>query len=519
MILETYSALLAALISLVAVRSIIRRLVLNKPRERGLPLPPGPRPLPILGNVLSLDGSEPWKTYAAWGAIYGDIIYTRLLDQEFIILNSQSDVVELFEKRSQKYSDRPFIATLEPFGWDRNLAFAPYGDHWRLSRRIFHQTFRAEASLHLRPMQLTKVREMVTNIFDDPNQHAFYCETFAVAVTMIAVYDYDPTPRDDPIVHLAEQFLRVSLEALIPERAVALKLFPFLLYIPDWCPGSFLKRKARQARKYSEEWVEFPYQYVQNRMKNDAQPVDSMVSDHLIRMRKLDPSQRLAYEDALKTAASTAYIASVETTSSSLMVFILAMVLNPHVARRAQEEIDTVVGRDRLPDFDDRPSLPYVQAIMRETMRWQPLVPLIMHTATSSDVYKGIYIPEGVTVVANTWAISRDETRYPNASQFIPERFFASEGRLNDDDPAQFVFGFGRRICPGRHTADASMWIGIATMLATFHFSRAKDAEGNDVEFEPSYVNGVTRHPMDFPCSISPRSHISRTILQTGRQS
>ncbi|KIJ04922.1 hypothetical protein PAXINDRAFT_94119, partial [Paxillus involutus ATCC 200175] len=102
---------------------------------------------------------------------------------------------------------------------------------------------------------------------------------------------------------------------------------------------------------------------------------------------------------------------------------------------------------------------------------------------------------------------------------FIPERFFTPEGRLNDDDPAQFIFGFGRRICPGRHTADASMWIGIATMLATFHFARAKDAQGNDVEFEPSYVNGVTRRPMDFPCSISPRSHISRTTLQSGQQS
>ncbi|KIJ14694.1 hypothetical protein PAXINDRAFT_12521 [Paxillus involutus ATCC 200175] len=152
-------------------------------------------------------------------------------------------------------------------------------------------------------------------------------------------------------------------------------------------------------------------------------------------------------------------------------------------------------------------------------MRWQPLVPLVRHSGTSSDVYKGFYIPDGVTVVANAWAVSHDETRYPNASQFIPERFFTPEGRLNDDDPAQFIFGFGRRICPGRHTADASMWIGIAMLLATFHFAHAKDAQGNDIEFKPSFVHGGTRRLMESPCSISPRSHITRTMLPTGRQS
>ncbi|KAF9225697.1 cytochrome P450 [Gyrodon lividus] len=515
---ETQLALLV-LVSFVAI-SIVRRLVLSRTRKRALPFPPGPRPLPVLGNVLSINTAEPWKTYATWSADYGDIIYSQLLDQETIILNSQSDVIELFEKRSQIYSDRPFIATLEPFGWGRNLAFVPYGDHWRLSRRIFHQTFRTEASLRLRPMQLTKVREMVVNIFDDSGRYAFHYETFAVAVTMIAVYDYDPSPRDDPIVHLAERFLEASLEALIPEKAVALKLFPFLLYLPDWCPGSSLKIKASKARKYSAEWVELPYRYAQNHMVH-PEPVDSMVSDHLTRMRKLEPSQRSAYEDALKSAASSAYLgtsgAGISASSfSSLMVFTLAMVLNPHISRRAQEEIDDAVGRDRLPEFDDRASLPYVEAIMRETMRWQPLVPLgeLMHTTTRSDIYKGVYIPEGPFLRR---AISRDETRYPNAEQFIPERFFTPEGTLNDDDPAQFIFGYGRRICPGRHTADASLWIGIATMLAAFDFARVKDSQGNEVEFEPSYVNGVIRRPVSFPCSISPRSDMSRTSLGTDK--
>ncbi|KIK97282.1 hypothetical protein PAXRUDRAFT_825086 [Paxillus rubicundulus Ve08.2h10] len=196
------------------------------------------------------------------------------------------------------------------------------------------------------------------------------------------------------------------------------------------------------------------------------------------------------------------------------MAFTLAMVKNPHVWKRAQVEIDAALGMDRLPDFDDRPSLPYVEAVLRESMRWQPVLPLgIPHATSSSDIYKGFHIPKGATIFANIWAMSRDEARYPNAEEFTPERFLTAEGTLTHDNPAEYTFGFGRRICPGRHTADASLWTSIATMLATLEFTLAKDAEGQDIMFEPTYVNGLARQPATFPCCISPRPHISKDSL------
>jgi len=186
------------------------------------------------------------------------------------------------------------------------------------------------------------------------------------------------------------------------------------------------------------------------------------------------------------------------------MCFTLAMVKNPRIWKRAQAEIDAVLGTDRLPEYEDRPSLPYVGAIVRETLRWKPVAPLgafsgtcvldvysnipegVPHAVISDDVYKGYHIPSGMfwtctqytcsdtrstgaTVIPNHWyavdpsltvtggilttlfyrAMSRDETRYPNPEVFMPERFLDSEGMLNGDDPAHFAFGFGRRICPG----------------------------------------------------------------------
>ncbi|KIJ63264.1 hypothetical protein HYDPIDRAFT_92786 [Hydnomerulius pinastri MD-312] len=510
----THLALLVLASAIAA--DVIRRLPQAKRRRKGFPLPPGPTPVPLLGNIFSIDTVEPWKTYTDWKATYGEILYVRLLDQDVVVLNSQPEVLEMLEKRSQIYSDRPFIASLVPYGLDRNFAFAPYGDHWRLCRRIIHQTFRAEAAFAFRPMQLRRARQMIVNMIDNPEQYSSHYSTFSAAVAMSAIYDYEPRTRDDPMVHAVERFIEAAILSSALWRVIPLTIFPFLMHLPDWCPGSSIKREANHSKRCATESIEKPYQYAQKRMQTVSDhPNPSMVSDHITRMQNHDESYRPEYENALKEASVTAFLASAETTTSTLLIFTLAMVLHPHVRRRAQAEIDAVIGMDALPDYDDRPLLPYVEAIIRETVRWQPVLPCsVPHAAATSDIYKGFYIPKGATVIGNVWAISRDESRYPNASEFIPERFLTADGTLTDDDPLQFTFGFGRRVCPGRHTADASLWTAIATMLATLDFSHAKDAEGRDIEFEPKYANGVTHHPIAFPCSISPRSHVSKSVLE-----
>ncbi|EIW84794.1 cytochrome P450 [Coniophora puteana RWD-64-598 SS2] len=161
------------------------------------------------------------------------------------------------------------------------------------------------------------------------------------------------------------------------------------------------------------------------------------------------------------------------------------MVLYPEVQKRAQEEIDKVVGTDRLPDFQDRASLPYLEAVYRETMRLKPVGPIgVPHAATNEDVYKGYYIPKGK-------AMSQNPVKYPDPSAFKPERFLDSEGKLNDDT-VTYAFGFGRRICPGRHFASGSSWIAMANILASFSIGKAKDAAGNPIDCEPDWYLAIS---------------------------
>ncbi|KAJ7259485.1 cytochrome P450 [Mycena haematopus] len=209
---------------------------------------------------------------------------------------------------------------------------------------------------------------------------------------------------------------------------------------------------------------------------------------------------------------------SADTTVSALASFFFAMATHPDVQKKAQTEIDSVVGTDRLPEFEDRPSLPFVEALYREVMRWKPVGPLGMaHASTADDIYNGYFIPKGATIISNIWAMTRDESIYPEPERFNPDRFFTSDGKLNDDDTV-LAFGFprlilhrpirsdiltvirfGRRICPGRHNADATIWATIVSVLSTFNITKAKDATGKEVDIDPEYPDGLISHPQPFP--------------------
>ncbi|KAG1733009.1 cytochrome P450 [Suillus paluster] len=509
-------AILAALPVSFVVMTVLGRFI-EKRHDRP-PLPPGPMPLPLIGNILSLDAKEPWLTYTHWRAIYGNLVFVRILDQDAVVINSQHVAEALLEKRSRIYSDRPYLATVEPFGWSISFSFTAYGDEWRLSRRLFHQTFRPESAIKFRPTQMRRAREMIVNLIDDPQHYHSHFATFSSSVAMSVVYDYQPSARDDPLVRVMENALALGLAVLTPESAVLLKMFPFLLKLPDWCWGSSIKRDAQASRNGMTDLTEVPFRYTQQHMtQNSSLDQFSMVAENLQRMEKQDDASKPMFETALKKAATTAIIGSYETTTAALMLFVLAMVSYPDVQRRAQAEIDSVIGSDRLPTFEDRASLPYVESVLRETLRWHPILPLVPHAASSDDIYEGYFIPKGATVIANIWGISRDEKRYPNASHFIPERFIDVNGALTDDDPARYVFGFGRRRCPGRYTADASVWSAIVTMLATVDFSSAKDDQGKVIDFTPQFTAGLTRSVLVFPCNISPRSHVHSGLVDVFR--
>ncbi|KAF8132069.1 cytochrome P450 [Boletus edulis] len=475
-------------------------------KDRSLPpypLPPGPTPLPIIGNIHNVNISAPWLTYAEWSKVYGDLVYSRFFNQDVIIINSEKIAKALLEDRSSNYADRPHLITNTLFGIDFNTALMPYGGRWRLQRRFFHQTFKAESASRFVPMQQRRIHLLAHRLLESPERVFEHIHEFTTSVIINAIYDYDPVSPDDPMVDIIGRVCRLIAAVNTPEAAGILGAFPIILSIPSWFPGMSIKRKAALARTWARDWVEIPFEHAL-RKQNEGSTSPAMVFDGFREEDKMGGGT--ARLQALKDAAATGFLAGSETSGAALMTFVLAMVLHPAIQDKAYAEIDAVVGKERLPTFDDRPSLPYIDAIIRETLRWNPVVPLsVPHAVVKDDVYDGYHIPKGATVMTNLWSMAHNEFKYPKPFEFIPERFLHSDGTLTSDNVQNIAFGFGRRSCVGRAFADVSMWYAVATILALWRMSFPKDELGNDVPCEPKWASGMTTYPLPFPCRFEPR--------------
>jgi len=179
------------------------------------------------------------------------------------------------------------------------------------------------------------------------------------------------------------------------------------------------------------------------------------------------------------------------------------MVLYPDVQARARAELNQVVKHDQIPSIGDKASLPYLDAVFREVLRWHPPAPLgVPHATTQDDVYDGYFIPKGTTVMVNQWALSRDEASFPEAERFDPSRHLTNDGQLKEPLLNHFAFGHGRRICPGRWFADNAVWTAMATILSVLRIDYARDPQGCRIEINPEYTTGLAIRPKPFHASF-----------------
>ncbi|KAJ3560779.1 hypothetical protein NP233_g10612 [Leucocoprinus birnbaumii] len=464
-------------------------LVYRRRRTRLLPLPPSLPGWPIVGNAFQLPLSYVHVFYEELGRRLGSkIIYVEALGQPIIIINDARIASDLLEKRSSLYSSRPRLPMLEVIGTDQFFGLLPYTDAWRNQRRMFHQHF-SEKNL---PREKDKALEftrkgLLPNLYQTPQDFLVHINGLVGGIALSMTYGLPVKRSHDPLIHSSEEAFKVAVQSAAPGKYLV-NILPFLKHVPSWMPGAQFKRDARRFRVQLDEILEVPFKMAQNNIDEGVCP-ESFVSASLEHYK--NSRDYAIFESQIKKAASQVFGAASEPTIAGLTTFMLAMLTHPEVQRKAQEEVDSVVGADRLPDFSDRPELPYLTAVLKEVLRWNPITPTgIPHLTIAEDVYSGYYIPKGATIMANAYAMLHDDDVFPNPKKFNPDRFI-KDGVLVEDilDPMLVgTFGFGRRACPGAHIALATLNIASASILSIFNILPALDDDGRKIEVNPEFV-------------------------------
>lgn len=478
-----------------------------------LPLPPGPPCWPVLGSLLSIPADvNLCEVFAQWGEDYGDILYAKIFGKDTIILNSHDAAVELLERRSNKYSGRVrTVMAGEMVGWDRALGLIDYGDRTKRIRKLLHEGTSTKAMPELWPLQEREAIKFVQRLLETPNELDKHIRQTAGATVLKLTYGYDVKDRNDRFLVLVEAGL--AMFSKVASTVYLVDIFPSLRHLP-WAP---FKTQAMKWRKLVDDVTDLPFEFVQEGMKSgELEPcLTARWLERDLRPNEQSKEEAEYTEWLIKCAAQAIYGAGSDTTASLVASFFVAMTHYPDVQAKAQAEITRVVGSDRLPTYSDRDSLPYIEAVYKELLRWRPPAPLgIPHRLDSEedDEYQGLRIPASSTIFSNVWNMVRDPKAYREPEVFNPERFLGAAESI-ELNPEDIIFGFGRRRCPGISVAQSSIWFSITLTLATYNITPALDANGRPKMPSLKIPTGILIHPEPFECTITPRSpHAARLV-------
>ncbi|KAF5364320.1 hypothetical protein D9756_000610 [Leucocoprinus leucothites] len=368
-------------------------------KDNSLSLPPGPAGLPLVGNVLDMPSSMEWLTFAQWGEKYGDICSVTVLGQPLVIINSAQVARDILDKKSAIYSDRPTLQMAgELVGWKNTLVLLPYGDRFRRYRRLFHKLIGSTAAMkQFNPIEEAEALRFLRRVLYDPDNLSMHIRRAVGATVLRITYGYEAQESKDPFVQLADQATEQFSLATAP-GGFLVDLIPVLRHIPLWFPGVTFRHKALAWGSTLRDMVGRPFDYAKQQMT--AGTARASFTSALLWGKVLDQQEELD----IRWSAASLYSGASDTTVSAIYSFFLAMTMYPDVAKRARAELDEVVGINRLPTFEDRESLPYINALVKEVFRWYTVVPAaVPHRSTQDDIHEGYFIPKGTLVVPNIW--------------------------------------------------------------------------------------------------------------------
>ncbi|KAG7333887.1 hypothetical protein KOW79_002294 [Hemibagrus wyckioides] len=466
---------------------------------------PGPFPWPIVGNAAQI-GSYPHIYFTRMAQHYGDVFQIKLGNRTVVVLNGDA-IRQALVQKGVDFAGRPDFASFRFISGGRSIAFGNYSEWWKVHRRVAHATVRKfttgnpDTKNTIENHVVSEVKELISLFMRETSAHGYFQPHQYLVMSMANIfsalcfgkrYSYDDVEFQQ-VVGRNDKFTKTVGAGSIVD------VMPWLQFFPN--P---IKTLFDQFKELNSEFYEFILaKVVENRRTMEPSIVRDM-TDALImtldRGMTGTPGVTLDEKYVPPTVADI-FGASQDTTSTALQWIVLLLVRYPDIQKKLQEEVEKVVGRNRLPSFQDQQHLPYVMAFIYEMMRFSSFVPVtIPHSTTTDTSIDGYPIPKGTVVFINQWSLNHDPKKWDQPEVFNPQRFLDEEGELNKDITGNvLIFSMGKRRCIGEELSKMQLFLFTTLLTHQCHFT---------VDKQPSLdcMYGLTLKPNPFQISVTLRA-------------
>ncbi|KAM4039845.1 cytochrome P450 1A1 [Anomaloglossus baeobatrachus] len=455
---------------------------------------PGPIPLPLIGNLLSI-GKNPHLSLTKMSEFYGDVLQIQIGTKPVLVLSGLETLHQALLKQGDVFSARPDLFTFRLVGDGQSLTFShDSGEVWKARRRLAHnalKTFSISPSLAssdttLVEDHISKEAEYLVRKFQQLIEENGYFDHYRYVVVSVANvicamcfgkrYSHDDQEFVE-IVNLTDEFGAAAASGNPAD------FIPILQYLPSRTMKNFVDINKKFA-SFTQKIVHEHYRTIDTNAIRDI--TDSLIQHS--QDKKLNENSNVPLsEKKIVNIVNDLFGAGFDTITTALSWSLMYLVANPEIQEKIQKELDRVIGRDRRPKLSDRAHLPYTDAFILEMFRHSSFLPFTIPRCTTSDtVLNGYFIPKGICVLINQWQVNHDPKIWKDPFNFSPERFLNVDGSSINKTEAEkvMVFGLGKRRCLGEAIGRMEVFLFLTTMLQQMQFSKQ---EGEKLDMSPQY--------------------------------
>eukprot|EP00057_Strongylocentrotus_purpuratus_P003027 XP_003725761.1 PREDICTED: steroid 17-alpha-hydroxylase/17,20 lyase [Strongylocentrotus purpuratus] len=441
--------------------------------------PPGPRGLPIVGSLFSLNDNLE-KIFTGWIKQYGDIFGFKLGEHWMVVLNHQEIIKEALLKQSVQFAGRPRSPSAEWMtdGY-KDIAFGMYGETWKLHRKLGHTSLRhfatGEALQKLLSTTFPKLEVEVAKTAGKPVDPKNIISLLLNNVLSEMCFGKRFEMHDPKVLEFIKlnDEMNAEIGMGFPED-----VFSILQYVP------YKKRDIIRGfmNKIKELVIEQIGDHKETHTQGEVTDIYHLLLDAQEKAMAEDSNMEKLSDEHLLWTIMDIFSAGIQTSTDTLYWALALMTEHPEIADRVRKEIDDVIGGDRIPVIEDRGSLPYAEATLYEVLRYSSIAPILLPHATTCDTtLRGHAIPKGTTVMMNVYSMHFDPREWKDPENFCPEHFLAENGKVRDHPPSFLPFGAGRRVCLGEAVAKADLFLIFTWFMQNYTFSKVPGKESESL--------------------------------------